>query len=223
VEVLRRALDHGKLDGATLFMSPVSDVYWPGEREYQLTRALLEEFVERPVFDWLLISTRSSLVCRDIGLLWQLGDKVEVGISIPTDREDVKAVLGRQNPSLARRFQAAHDLVTASIPTRIHVAPLQPHTPAFAERLADAAHWVWLDWHAHLEAGFPALYAANGWRPSSPQDVATFAEQLRGHMEPGRVRVGQAHFADRWENMQREAQSAQEKGQMSPSCNEAVS
>jgi DNA repair photolyase len=206
VEVLRRALDQGKLDGATLFMSPVSDVYWPGEREYLLTRTLLEEFVERPVFDWLLISTRSPLVCRDIDLLRRLGDRVEVGISIPSDREDVKAVFGRQNPSLTQRFQVAHDLVAAGIPTRIHVAPLQPHTPAFIERLADAAHWVWLDWHAHMEAGFSALFAAHGWCPSSPQDVATFAEQLHDRMHPARVRVGQTHFADRWEDVQRETQ-----------------
>jgi len=206
VEVLRHALDQGKLDGATLFMSPVSDVYWPGEREYRLTRALLEALVERPVIDWLLISTRSQLVCRDIDLLQRLGNRVEVGISIPTDREDVKAVFGRQNPSLAQRFQAARELVAAGVPTRIHVAPLQPHTPAFAERLADAAHWIWLDWHAHLEAGFPALYAAHGWHPSSPEDVAAFAEQLRGHIQPGRVRIGQAHFADRWQDARRETQ-----------------
>lgn len=131
VGVLRHAIDQGKLDGATLFMSPVSDVYWPGEREHRLTQALFS----------------------------------------------------RQNPSLAQRFRAAHELVASGIPTRIHVAPLQPHTSAFAERLADAAHWIWLDWHIHPEAGFPALYAAHGWHPSSPEDVAAFAEQLGGYTE----------------------------------------
>jgi DNA repair photolyase len=203
-EVLRRALDRGTLDGATLFMSPVSDIYWPGEREYRLTRALLEALVERPVFAWLLISTRSRLVCRDIDLLQQLGNQVEVGISIPSDREDVKAVFGRQNPSLAQRFQAARELVAAGIPTRIHVAPLQPHTTAFAERLHGAAHWIWLDWHVHREAGFSALYTAHGWSPSSPQDVAALAEQLHCHVDPGRVRAGQAHFADRWVDIRNE-------------------
>jgi DNA repair photolyase len=204
--VLRQALDRGKLDGARLFMSPVADVYWPGEREHRLTRALLEAFVERPVFAWLLISTRSRLVCRDIDLLRRLGHQVEVGISIPTDHQDVTAVVGRQNPALAHRLQAARELVAAGIPTRIHVAPLQPHTATFAARLTEAAHWIWLDWHAHPEAGFPAVYAAHGWRPSSPQDVAAFAEQLGDRMHPARVRMGRPHFADHWEAVRRAAQ-----------------
>jgi hypothetical protein len=203
VAVLRQALAKGKLDGRRLFLSPVADVYWPGERDYQLTRALLEALAERPVFDWLLISTRSPLVCRDPDLLARLGPKVEVGISIPTDREDVTRVFGRENPSLALRFQTARDLVAAGIPTRIHVAPLQPHTPAFADRLADAAHWFWLDWHAHPEAGFRPQYAAHGWRPSSPQDVAEFADQLQARAGAARVRFGQAHFADRWADISR--------------------
>src|SRR5437773_11515436 len=36
VEELRRALAKGLLTGARIFMTPVSDVYWPGEKRYQL-------------------------------------------------------------------------------------------------------------------------------------------------------------------------------------------
>lgn len=197
-DVLRRALASGKLAGKRLFMSPVSDVYWPGERQYRLTRRLLEAFVECPIFDWLLISTRSRLVCDDLDLLRRLGPKVEVGISIPTDRDDVIALFERRNPSLAQRFAAARDLVAAGIPTRIHVAPLQPHTPDFPARLAGAAHWVWVDHHGHPSVGFGALYRTHDWRPSRPEDAEAFAEQLRRHLPPTRARVGRPHFADRW-------------------------
>src|SRR5205085_202245 len=98
--LLRRALERGELNGARMFLSPLSDCYWPGEREYRLTRRLLELLAQQPVWDWLLISTRSKLVCRDIDIFQELGDQVEVGISIPTDDEAVKAVLQRQNPSI---------------------------------------------------------------------------------------------------------------------------
>ena len=204
VEVLRRAIDQGKLDGARLMMSPLSDVYWPGERDYRLTRGILEALAERPVFDWLVISTRSDLVLRDLDVLQQLGDKVEVGISIPTDREDVKAIFGRRNPSLARRFAAAHQLMNAGVPTRIHVAPLQPHSSAFAARLSEAAHWVWIDFHSHFGAGFAPRYAAHGLAYSTPADAMAFADELRRYMGAARVRVGQAHFADRWAAMREE-------------------
>lgn len=203
-EILGRALEQGKLDGSRLFMSPMSDVYWPGEggRDgYRLTRRLLELLAEHPVFDWLLISTRSDLVLRDIDVFQQLGDKVEVGISIPTDREDVKAVFGRHNPSLKRRFAAAEVLVEAGIPVRIHVAPLQPHTSDFAAKLAEAGNWIWLDWHQHSAVGFPRLYEEHGWSPSTPHDAEVLAEQLRARLGAARVRIGQSHFADRWKTI----------------------
>lgn len=203
VEILAKALDRGKLDGARLFMTPVSDCYWPGERNYELTRRMLELLAQRQVFDWLLISTRSKLILRDLDVLQQLGNKVEVGISIPTDREDVKRVLQPQNPSIEFRFEAAQRLMRAGIPTRIHVAPLeQPYTQDFPARLAEAAHWVWIDWHYHLEAGFEPIYAANGWKLSTPADAQAFADRLQARMGSARVRVGQPYFANRWSHGQ---------------------
>lgn len=206
LEVLQHALNRGKLNGAVLFMSPLSDVYWPGENDYRITRGILEMLAQQPVFDWLLISTRSDLVCRDIDVLQQLGSKVEVGFSVPTDREDVKAVFGRRNPSIHRRFAAAQQLMKAGVPSRVHVAPLQPYTADFAARLTDAAHWVWIDWHAHFEVKFAALYKDHGWSPSTPADAERLAVRISRHMSADRVRVGQAHFADRWDSIQRESE-----------------
>src|SRR5258708_3090619 len=59
-EILRRALDEGKLDGARLFLTPTSDAY-AGNEEHRITRQLLKVLAERPVQDWLLINTRSQL------------------------------------------------------------------------------------------------------------------------------------------------------------------
>src|SRR5262249_42295232 len=133
-----------------------------------------------------------------------LGDKVEIGISIPTDREDVRAVTGRRNPSIRLRFQAAAELVRAGVPIRIHVAPLEPHSADFAARLADAANWAWIDWHQHAGAGFRPLYAAQGWAVSTPGMAESFADEVRRHAESHLVRVGQEHFADRWHRIQQE-------------------
>lgn len=197
-DVLHRALRRGTLYGARLFMSPLSDVYWPGEREEGLTCRLLQLLAEHPVFDWLLLSTRSDLVTRDADVLRHLGDRVEVGVSVPSDREDVKRALAPRHPSIACRFDAVRTLAASGIPTRVHVAPLAPHTPDFPARLADVAPWIWLDWHAHHAIGYGEAFVARGWRPSTPDDVARFADGLRARMGDARVRVGQPHFADRW-------------------------
>ncbi|MBI3967791.1 MAG: radical SAM protein [Chloroflexi bacterium] len=196
VDVLRRALERGYLDGKRLFLSPLADVYWPGERVYRLTRRLLELLAQQPRFEWLLISTRSDLVGRDLDVLQQLGARVEVGVSVPTDRDDVRAVLGRHNLPVERRLQALRRLEEHGIPTRVHVAPLQPHTPDFAARLADCAHWVWIDWHQYTP-GFAPLLSANGWSASTPVQARRLADRIAQLVGPERVGLGQPAFAKR--------------------------
>ena len=137
-------------------------------------------------------------ILDDLALLADSGNQVEVSISLPSDRPGVLRVLGERNPSPTTRLRAARPLTTAGIPTRINVAPLQPHSPAFAELLADSAHIVWVDWAQHT-SGFRDLYRAHGWRPSTRAEVEAFADELRDRMGADRVRVGAAQFRHpRW-------------------------
>ncbi|MGI8553970.1 MAG: radical SAM protein [Dehalococcoidia bacterium] len=193
-EVLELALRRGQLAAATLFLSPVTDVYWPGERRYRLTRQLLPRFLaHRGAWGYLLISTRSQHILDDLDLLAALGDKLEVAISIPSDRPDVLRILGTRNPSVATRLWAARRLLQAGIPTRISVAPLQPHTPQFVDLLAESGATVWVDWSQHTSC-FASVYQEHGWSIPSRAAVEAFAAQLRSRVGDSRVRVGTAQF-----------------------------
>jgi len=206
VEIRRRAADvlaasAERLRGATLFMSATTDPYQPVEAEFRLTRALLETILRKPLaIKWLLISTRSPLVLRDVDLLQEFGARVEVGISIPSDREDVRRTVDPRNPPARRRMEALRALRSAGIPVRLQVSPMMPSTEDFPRAASDSADWTWIDWLAHGRAGGRALFEAMGWQEWLVADhVSARAETWRETLGPARLGVGRPWFAARWD------------------------
>jgi DNA repair photolyase len=194
VEVLRRRAP--SLHGATFFMSPVSDVYQPAERRYRLTRGLLEALGSVP-FDWGLLSTRSPLVLEDLDLLQELGDRIAVGISLPSDLEQVRRRMDPRNPPVAARLDACRRLREAGVPVRLHVAPLQPHSPDFPRIAGEVADRVWIDFPCHLRVARPAYEARAMGEYLSRRWVERQADRWREALGPDRVGFGQADFSRR--------------------------
>jgi DNA repair photolyase len=195
VDVLRRALP--RLAGKRAFMSPTTDVYQPVERQHRLTSRLLELLLDSGL-EWLLINTRSPLILEDLELLRAFGPRVEVGISIPTDREDLRRALDPKCPSAERRLRTARELRAAGVPVRIQVAPMQPHTDAFPGRCAAAADWVWIDYPLHFRLGFPVTYRQLGIEAWLQREtIAEAVDRWRAELGTERVGFGRADFARR--------------------------
>ncbi len=194
-EVVRKATP--RLTGATFFMSPVSDVYQPAERRFRLSRAVLEALHKIP-FEWGLLSTRSPLILEDLELIRTFGARLEVGISLPTDREDLRRKLDPKNPPVAVRLKAARQLREAGVAVRLHVAPLQPHSEDFPRLAGEAADWVWIDHPCHPRVVRP-VYREHGLEEClSPMWVARQVERWRRELGEERVGYGLADFARRW-------------------------
>ena len=193
-ELLRRRAP--LLAGATFFMSPVTDVYQPAERQFRLTRALLLELLSIP-FEWGLLSTRSPLLLEDLDLLRELESRIEVGISVPSDLEEVRRRMDPKNPPVAARLETARRLKAAGVPVRLHVAPLQPHSDDFPRLAGEVADWVWIDFPCHLRVARPA-YRERGMEEYLSRDwVERQAERWREVLGPERVGLGQAAFSRR--------------------------
>ena len=193
--VLRR--QRHKLIGRSFFCASATDPWQPVERRYEITRRLLAILGEVP-FRFGLFSTRSPLVCRDFDLLRILADRIEVGISVPTDREDIRRIFEPRNPPVRARLGAAEALRNAGIPVRLHVSPALPASANFPRIAGDVADWVWLDWPAHFRADWVALYRAHGleeWlgRAKVEQEAARWRAVLGSE----RVRTGRPGFIGR--------------------------
>ncbi|HZQ38542.1 MAG TPA: radical SAM protein [Dehalococcoidia bacterium] len=130
--LLAKAARQGKLADARIFMSSVTDPYQPLEKRLGITRACLEVLAEHPPA-LLFLQTRSPLVVRDVDLLQRLGERVLVGMSITTDREDVRRALEPGCAPIAARVAAIRSVRAAGVPTIASVAPL---LPCDGERLA---------------------------------------------------------------------------------------
>ncbi len=149
-----------------------TDPYQPAEKTHEITRQLLEQFVEyrHPVN----IITKSTLVTRDLDLLTDLAadNLCSVAISMPTLDDGLKRIMEPRVPSATARLGALKLLSDNGIPTSVLVAPVIPAIndneievilEAVAAAGADQAGYIFLRlphelleiFTAWLEAHFP--------------------------------------------------------------------
>jgi len=103
-----------------------TDPYQPAEKTLEITRQLLEQFVEyrHPVN----IITKGNLITRDLDLLADLAadDLCSVAISVPTMDDDLKRIMEPRVPSATSRLKAMKLLSDYGVPTSALLAPIIP-------------------------------------------------------------------------------------------------
>ena len=140
-QVLHKQLKRARK--GSVLISTVTDPYQPLEKKYGLTRQCLEALLEYhfPVD----ILTRSPLVLRDIDLFKRFAD-LTVGLSIGTDKEEIKKMFESHSPSIDSRQEALGTLHGQGIKTYAFIGPLLPMNPiALAEKLAGIVDKVLID------------------------------------------------------------------------------
>jgi DNA repair photolyase len=191
VERLRRT--RADLEGATVYMSSVTDPYQPIERRLGLVRALLPILAERGVR--LLVQTRSSLVTRDIDLLARF-DHVRVNMTVTTDSDRVRRVFEPWCPSTAHRLRAIAEVHRAGIPTSITMTPLLPveDPEHFARSLLDTGvqHFVVQPFHpqrgkfvAGTRDEAVRLTREMGWTTARYEQVRDLLRARLPHLDEG--------------------------------------
>lgn len=156
----------------SILLSGNTDCYQPIERKLQITRKILQVFLDyRHPVD---ILTKNALVTRDIDILSQLAEKhlVTVSLSIPTINEELRRKLEPRTSSVNTKLAAIETLSSAGIPVHVMVAPIIPGlnsmeilntVKAIAEkgaksfgytlvRLNDTVEPIFIDW---LEEHYP--------------------------------------------------------------------
>lgn len=140
VDALRAELARPGYKVSPINVGSATDVYQPIEREWRLTRGLLELLLEtgHP----LTLVTKSALVERDLDLLRQLAERnlVSVYISVTSLDSDLSRTLEPRASAPWRRLQAVRNLAQAGVPVGVLVAPVIPFiNDEFLERILEAA------------------------------------------------------------------------------------
>jgi len=186
-ELLRKALAKPGYRCEPLAMGTNTDPYQPVEREWKITRSVLEVLseCEHP----FTIVTKSAMIERDIDLIAPMAAKnmARVALSITTlDRELAR----RMEPRAAapqRRLEALRRLSEAGIPVGVMTAPIIPQLndrdleailEAAAAHGATSAGWVMLRLPLEVAPLFREWLDAH--YPLRAAHVMSLVQQMRG-------------------------------------------
>ncbi|WP_418904931.1 PA0069 family radical SAM protein [Achromobacter spanius] len=126
VEALRAELARPGYKPSPINIGSATDAYQPIERDWRLTRGMLELALEtrHPV----TIVTKNALVARDLDLLAALAQQnlVVVYISITTLDAGMARTLEPRAAAPWRRLEAVRSLTDAGVPVGVLVAPVIP-------------------------------------------------------------------------------------------------
>lgn len=125
-ELLRKELQARKYRCSPIALGANTDPYQPVERRYRITREILEVLSEfnHPC----TITTKSSMVERDIDLLRPMAEKklLQVNISITTLKPELVRLLEPRASTPQRRLQTITRLHRNGIPVNVMIAPVIP-------------------------------------------------------------------------------------------------
>jgi DNA repair photolyase len=113
----------GNYQGQHIFLSSVTDPYLPQEREYKLTRRLLENLI--PLEPWVNILTKSDLVLRDLDLIKQFPHR-EIGFSFSTLDDVLRRQLERRANPVKKRLNALKIIQESGIRNYLFISPIFP-------------------------------------------------------------------------------------------------
>ena len=110
----------------TIAMGANTDPYQPIERQYRITRSILETLAkyDHPVG----IVTKSNLVVRDLDILAPMAKKglVKVFLSVTTVDRGLARRMEPRAPTPERRLEAIERLAEAGVPVGVMTAPIIP-------------------------------------------------------------------------------------------------
>lgn len=125
-QLLREELAHPRYKCSTIVVGANTDPYQPIEREWKITRQILEVLLEckHPVS----IITKSSRVERDIDILSELAkyNLVRVHCSVTTLDHTLARYMEPRATAPKRRLKAIENLAQANIPVGVMAAPMIP-------------------------------------------------------------------------------------------------
>lgn len=111
----------------TVNVSTVTDPYQPAEKEFGITRKILEIFLKH--HNALLITTKSDLVLKDIDILEEISKTgfLNVCMTITTLDQGLSDKIEPKVPSIEKRLEAIKKLKEAGITVGVTAIPVLPY------------------------------------------------------------------------------------------------
>lgn len=125
-ELLERFFQKKGHQPAPILLSGNTDCYQPAERQFEITRKLLQISLDyrHPIH----IITKNTLVLRDLDILKPMAEQnlISVSLSIPTLNEEVRRKMEPRTSSSKNKLKAIEILSENKVPVHVMVAPVIP-------------------------------------------------------------------------------------------------
>lgn len=141
-----KTISKKKLKGKTVFLASVTDCYNPYEEKYCITQSILKQLLD--VECTVSISTKSSLILRDVELLKQFRN-VSVAMSINTLNESFKSDMDNAS-SIEARMNTLKLLHENGIHTVLFMSPIFPEITDYKEIMEKSRLFVDEYWFENL-------------------------------------------------------------------------
>ena len=125
-ELLEKTFQKKSYIPKPIMLSGNTDCYQPIERQFEITRKLLQVCLDyrHPVS----IITKNALILRDLDILEKMAEKnlISVNMSIPTLNEDLRRVMEPRTSTAKNKLKAIEVLSEKNIPVNVMIAPVIP-------------------------------------------------------------------------------------------------
>src|SRR5271157_5614856 len=125
--LLRAELRHARDKGLPIALGTATDPYQPAEKQFEITRHMLEVMAEFEGLDFS-ITTKSVLILRDLDLLRAISARHRFGVhmTVTTTDERLARLLEPKAPPPAKRLEAVKQLSEAGIRAGVNAMPILP-------------------------------------------------------------------------------------------------
>ena len=141
-----KPIDLRKISGKNIFLSSVTDCYNQYEKDFCITRNILEQLVDSDCN--LSISTKSKLILRDIDLLKQMKNLI-VCMSINTLNEKFRSDMYNAS-TIKERMDTLKELHNNGIYTVLFMSPIFPYITEWKEIIDQTKDYVDEYWFENL-------------------------------------------------------------------------
>ena len=141
-----KSIDLKKISGKNVFLSSVTDCYNQYEKDFCITRNILEQLVNSDCN--LSISTKSKLILRDIDLLKQMKNLI-VCMSINTLNEKFRSDMDNAS-TIKERMDTLKELHNNGIYTVLFMSPIFPYITEWKEIIDQTKDYVDEYWFENL-------------------------------------------------------------------------
>ena len=147
IKLTEEEVDLKKIQNKTIFLSSVTDPYLSFEKEYLITRSILEEIKDSNCK--LIITTKSSLILRDLDILKRFKN-LTICISINTVDERFKNYMDKAS-SIKERINTLKILYENNISTVAFISPIFPYITDIKDIIESVKDYVDFCWFENLK------------------------------------------------------------------------